>query len=206
MAPADPGSEDPGEAPGGSSDGCVACLAPTGAPSAALEPGPRRALHRIVAAHDYAGLPRDLVLALKYASRPVAAELLGRDLAAALRDAGTPGDLLVPVPLAAGRRRTRGFNQASLLAREVGRHLDLPVEAQALRRIEETPPLAAASRVGRTRLVRGAFVAHPRRIRGRCVLLIDDVLTTGSTAAACARTLRRGGALAVTAAVCCRGR
>ncbi len=107
-------------------------------------------------------------------------------------------EVLVPVPLAIGRQRERGFNQSELLALRLARLAHLPCDTAALARRRETWPQAGLSREERERNVNGAFrVPEPRRVAGRSILLIDDVLTTGATAQACARVLKATGASAV---------
>jgi ComF family protein len=104
-------------------------------------------------------------------------------------------EVLVPVPLHPRRRRERGFNQADLLAAAVGRRCRLPVAATALVRRKDTAPQAGLSAAGRRLNVAGAFGVRRRaRIAGRVVVLVDDVLTTGATALACARALNDAGA------------
>lgn len=161
-------------------------------------------LDGVVAALRYRDLARDLVLGLKFHRRTPAAIPLGRLLAEALRARGRPGDLVVPVPLSAARARERGHNQADELARVVATALDLPRDGRALRRVRETRPQSGLARGMRRRNPRGAFRARRERVAGRCVLLIDDVVTTGATASACARALRRAGAARVVLGATCR--
>ena len=151
-------------------------------------------LDGVVVAYAYRGTARRLVLALKYHARFGAADLLATAMAEALRDDPRGGDLLVPVPLSAARRRERGFNQAEWLGRRVARELDLDFDPRALIRRRHTPPQVGLTRRGRLRSPRGAFLASRRRVEGRDVLLLDDVLTTGGTARAAAVALRRAGA------------
>jgi len=107
-------------------------------------------------------------------------------------------DCLTAVPLHWRRRWWRGFNQADLLARDVSRRTGIPVE-NALRRGRATETQAGLSNTARRRNVAAAFrCARPRAVAGKRILLIDDVMTTGSTGAACAQTLKRAGAERVT--------
>jgi ComF family protein len=158
----------------------------------------------VTAAWSYEGVPRDLVLALKFRRRLAAAAPLARALATALEEDGVPGDLVVPVPLSRRRLRSRGFNQSEEVARRVAKILGLEASSRALLRVRHSPPQSGRSRAARLRGVLGAFRARRGAVEGRCVLLVDDVLTTGSTLLAASRALRRAGALAVTAAVPCR--
>lgn len=110
-----------------------------------------------------------------------------------------PGpDLLVPVPLHPERERNRGFNQSLLLARRLGRAWHLPVRADVLVRVAPTRPQTELGAGARRANVRGAFaLRRPDLVLGRHVVVVDDILTTGSTATACAVCLREGGAATV---------
>ncbi len=138
-----------------------------------------------------------MILALKYQGRRSLTVPLGNLLAGVVMQAPGPGppDLLVPVPLTAARLRGRTFNQAELLAAALGRELNLPVAGAALLRVRETAPQINLSRRLRWQNLAGAFkVAAAAVIRDRRLLLVDDVLTTGATAAACTRALLASGA------------
>jgi ComF family protein len=147
----------------------------------------------------YGGALREAIHRYKYGG----AWDLGRHLAPLVAP-GAPDldprgfDLVVPVPLHPRRLAERGFDQAVPLARAVARESDLPLRPRALRRLRATAPQAGLVGEARRANVRGAFaVARPSEVAGRRVLLLDDVVTTGATARACARALREAGARAV---------
>ncbi|MFI5142750.1 MAG: ComF family protein [Thermoanaerobaculales bacterium] len=142
----------------------------------------------------YSGRLRDLVLLLKTRGRDELAPPLAELLVAVARGAGWPHpDAVVAVPMAWWRRFRRGYNQAELIARVVSRRLGAPLLAPLGRRGGRSQ--VGLARSERLRLGAGAFPVR-RRIRGR-VYLVDDVLTTGATAAACSRALVAAGAAEV---------
>lgn len=114
-------------------------------------------------------------------------------------------DRIVPVPLHPKRLRWRGFNQALLLARPLSKHTGTPIDAHSLRRLRATRPqveLTGAER--RNNVARAFVVTRPRAIRGRRILLVDDVYTTGSTVEECSRALLAAGARVVDVLVLAR--
>ena len=132
---------------------------------------------------------------------PVLARLMRQRAPSAL----TPYDVIVPVPLHISRLRWRGFNQAQLLAGELGRRPPVPVDPFAIERVRATVPQVELDTTARRRNVVRAFrVAKPSRVRDRRILLIDDVYTTGATADECSRALLRAGAAHVDVLVLAR--
>jgi len=148
--------------------------------------------------HLYEGAVRDTVHALKYNHLSALARPMGEMMAVYLEAEALPVDLVVPVPLFGRRQRVRGYNQSALLAREVARLRGLPLAERGLARRRDTPPQArSVDAEARRRNVAGAFAGEGRRVEGRRVLLIDDVMTTGATLDACAQALRHAGAASV---------
>ena len=162
-------------------DTCARCLA---------VPPP---LERMRAAVAYGEVSRVIALKLKYGRKIGLARTMARFMAP-LR-AGGDDAIVVPVPLHRRRLWWRGFNQAGLVARHLGRAWQLEVDQHVLRRTRATPPLKGMNPGQRQRAVKGAFaIAAGRDLNGRTVVLVDDVMTSGSTAEACARALREAGA------------
>lgn len=162
---------------------------------------------RVLRLGPYDGLLREVVLRLKHLAAEGLAEVLGEVWAERLGPAlsGVGVDVLVPVPLHWRRRWVRGYNQSEALAHGLAARLRLPCRPRWLRRIRATPEQKAQSPTERRANLRGAFRATPwAALAGKTVLLVDDVLTTGSTASEAARALRAAGAARVVVAVLAR--
>ncbi|MGZ4889963.1 MAG: phosphoribosyltransferase family protein, partial [Candidatus Angelobacter sp.] len=164
---------------------------------------------RAAAYGAYEGALRDLIHLFKYQGTRPAGKLLGSLLnqavtAMALRDSL----IVVPVPLWSGKRNARGFNQAEAIARtfmdfQTSRSIHL--DTSILVRTRETASQTGLTRHQRRANVRGAFaVLRPEKVKGRSILIVDDVMTTGTTAGECARVLRRAGAKEVFVATVAR--
>ncbi len=152
------------------------------------------AYQRARAAVRYDGVARTLVHALKYQDRTDLAPTMGRWMARAGNELLEDADVLVPVPLHWRRGWSRRFNQSGALAKAVARQKPLAVLGDALKRIKPTQQQIGLSRTERAGNVQGAFAVPPERlhaVRGRKLILIDDVLTSGATVDACARALLR---------------
>lgn len=134
------------------------------------------------------------VQGLKYNADFLAARWLGESLADSVRHSQRPlPDLLIPVPLHAGRLRRRGYNQAQELGRVVGRSLRIPLKGELARRQRATDDQIGKTSHERRRNVRGAF-AIDNAVQGKRIALLDDVMTTGSTLGELARACRQAGA------------
>ncbi len=165
------------------------------------------AFERAMRLGAYEGLLREVILRLKHRTAEGLAELLGECWAeqAAAQFAALGVEVLVPVPLHWMRRWQRGYNQSAALAHGLSVKLRLPCQPSWLRRIRNTPRQTSQTTAGRKANVRGAFrVRRSAAVKGRAILLVDDVMTTGATAGEAARALRAGGAARVVVAALAR--
>lgn len=164
---------------------------------------------------SFRGTVRRALLDLKYAGEQRHAEPLGAAVARRWRRAGAGGNLLVPVPVHEARARQRGYDQAMLIAAAAARHLGLPMAPVLVRR-RDTQAQFDLDREHRASNVDGAFALAPlparsrldplRPLAGRWAVLVDDVVTTGATLAACAAPLLEAGAIGVSAVTVARER
>lgn len=201
---------------------CGACLARLTAPEGPVCPRCGRILHGAGGDHDcgrcladppaftrhrscgvYGGTLKDVILLFKYRRYAPLGRPLARFMDAALareREIWEGAEALVPVPLHPSRRRERGFNQARVLARELARSRGLAVLDGALVKARNAPPQAGLRAAERERnVVRAYAVRRAERVRGRTLILVDDVTTTGATLRECARELKAAGAKEVRA-------
>jgi ComF family protein len=145
----------------------------------------------------FQGTIRQAILQLKYRHLKALAAPLSQLLAEYLGSHPLKGETIIPVPLYPKRLRERGYNQAYLLAKELGELVGLPVVEDTLIRVKDSLPQARTrSAIERRRNVQGAFACH-QPLEGRQILLIDDVCTTGATLDACASALKAAGASSV---------
>jgi ComF family protein len=190
--PACDGCGSPFEYDPGFGERCAACMARP------------KAFSRGRAACLYDEHSRELVLQFKHADRTDLSGLFAKWLSRSARELIEEADAVVPVPLHRLRLLRRRYNQAAEIARPLAREAGLDYLPDALIRKRRTASQGGRSAGGRRRNVQGAFVVpdgRKRLVEGRRILLIDDVLTTGATAEACARALKAAGAADVTFAV-----
>jgi ComF family protein len=170
------------------SDTCGRCLADP--------PSYERARYAVY----YQGRVRDALLRFKFAGALHVAAALSQILTEAYRRYFQSGDfdLIVPVPIHRSRLIHRGFNQVVVLAQELSRDTRIPLDRTSFKKTKDTPPQVGLTRPARVKNLRGSFgIPRQDRIRGRKVLLVDDVATTGSTIAEAAKAIKRGGAARV---------
>lgn len=180
-------------------EGCALCGTPEVADGLICAPcfaqPPRH--DGVRAAVVYGDLARQIVLRMKHGKRIGLAELMARIMTRHM-----PGEaaLLVPVPLHRWRIWSRGFNQSALIARHLSRLSGHPVMNEVLLRVRATPLLRGLGAKARADAVRGVFAVDPAlraAIKGKVILLVDDVYTSGATAGGCAAALKRAGAAKV---------
>lgn len=156
------------------------------------------------AAYKHEGMARELIHLLKYAGDSALALPLAQAMAAYARPNGGV-DLVLPVPMEESKRRRRGYNQADVLAQAFAQSTGVPMETGALLRTRENASLVGLTRSERLASMRGSFsVPNRSLIAGRRIWLVDDVMTTGATAIACAEALRQAGVRSVTLITACR--
>ena len=183
---------------------CPRCALPLVAPGQACGACQTRppGFDRSVALFQYAPPIDHLIQQFKFGQGLYLARLFAALLAERLHDSARP-DCVIPVPLHPSRQRARGFNQALEIARPLARHLDCRLDHCSCRRTRATPAQSLLQAAQRRRNLRGAF-ALARPLTARHVALVDDVMTTGSTLEALAKTLRTAGVETIEVWVCAR--
>ena len=152
-------------------------------------------MRALIAAFPFEGPARSALLAMKYGGRTRLVRYLVQGLELALERRPLTIDLVIPVPLSSGRLRSRGFNQSELLARPVADHHQWALAPRTLARIRDTPQQTRLPAARRSQNVAEAFaVLDPGGVKGKRILLVDDVATTGATLNACAAALLSAGA------------
>lgn len=162
----------------------------------------KRIFDRGVGVAVYRGEAKAAIRALKYNGARWHAPWMGAMMGERVRLAGMRPEGVVPVPLHPHRCKTRGYNQAGLLAEGAARYLGLPLWADVLKRTVDTPTQTRFGREERMTNMHDTFGLHSaERVAGREVLLVDDIMTTGATLEACAGYLKKAGAIRVDTAV-----
>lgn len=145
----------------------------------------------------YEGPVRKAIHNLKYRGDMSLGEILAQPLVNLVTNICWDADLILPVPMGTKRISTRGFNHAALLTRPIAYAMGIPFTKKCLRKIRDTPTQVGLSLPVRLTNVKGAFLAEEKNIKGRRLILVDDVTTSGATMEACAIALREAGAAAV---------
>ncbi len=152
------------------------------------------------------GTLREAIHHFKYSNLQHLAIPLGRLMGQYWEKSPLPAEIIVPVPLHTDRLRERGYNQAALLARELGKSIGLPISENSLVRVRATRPQVELGAQERKENVNDAFRCSSMELKGKRILLIDDVCTTGATLEACSMALRQAGARSVWAFTLARAR
>lgn len=135
------------------------------------------------------------VYRFKYCNRQEYAAYYGERMAAVLGDriSGLNPDALVPVPIHDSKKKVRGYNQAELIANELGKRLDIPVESELIKRIRRTVPMKDLSATERQNNLKRAFKICSNDVKLNTIIIVDDIYTTGSTIDAMAQEMRKAG-------------
>ncbi len=152
----------------------------------------------------YDDVSRNIMLPFKHAGALRYQKIMSRAMIAALRELKEDVDLVLPVPLAYGRLWKRGYNQATLLARPIAKHMKIKMDVDSIRR-KYRPDMGHKNAKQRAENIHGVFeIIKPENIKDKTILLVDDVMTTGSTFIELHRVLKQAGARAVYGIVFCR--
>lgn len=146
---------------------------------------------------------RQVLLSFKFRGQPWLAQMLGQMLAMI---AEQEGEVVIPVPISRQRLQERGFNQSALLAKEIAKTLELPYIDNVLLKVKNTPKQSSLPREARLKNLNDAFlIKHPEKIRGKKIILVDDICTTGTTLASCAKVLHEYSQADIFALTVCNG-
>ena len=160
--------------------------------------GQQTKIDGIRAPFRFEGTVRQAIHELKYRNLKAISSCLAMLMANYLQDNPVHGEVLVPIPLHPRRLRKRGYNQSSLLAGELSKLTALSVIDDSLCRLKDSLPQARTTTVeDRVNNVKDAFACRDERLKGRSVILVDDVCTSGATLEACAGSLKAAGAVSV---------
>ena len=157
-------------------------------------------IDELIAMYSMEGSVRKAVHALKYTQTRAMATPIGESMVTTANLINLKVNVILPVPAHPKRTRSRGYNQAELIARNIARLTGLPIRCNLVKRVVNTPSLVTLStRAERLKVIQDAFVANTELniIKGARVLLVDDVATTGSTASEVSKVLKEAGAEAV---------
>ncbi len=163
----------------------------------------------VVSVFQYAGMVKDSLIRFKFYNKPSYYRTFARLLAYKLKKIMDVKqvDMVISIPLHRQKEFARGYNQAYLLSRALAWELQLPEGSSLLKRQKYTNSQSLLNRQNRQENIKGAFLVHmPEKVEGKSILLVDDILTTGSTLEECGRMLKQAGATKVTAAVVATGR
>jgi ComF family protein len=136
---------------------------------------------------------RDLMHSIKFKGQRQVAQGLGLLMAEYAKDWDINGDYIIPVPLHPSKKWSRGFNQATVLAKPLSKALKIPLSENMLRRIKKTTPQNQLNSHQRIENLEGAFLFDKKRYKPDTVILVDDIFTSGSTMSACAKVLKDSG-------------
>lgn len=152
----------------------------------------------------YDDVSREIMLPFKHSGKIKYGHAMSRAMIMALHDADISPDIVMPVPLAYWRLVHRTYNQSTILARPIAQKYNVPLDLDSVRRAYRAD-MGHKNARQRAENIRGVFrVVHPERIRGKKILLVDDVMTTGATFMELRRVLKRAGAVAVYGVTFCR--
>ncbi|MBQ7884585.1 MAG: ComF family protein [Clostridia bacterium] len=175
---------------------CNRCCEPTGLDFLCNRCSSRELyFEKVVSPFEFDGFVKNAIHGLKYSNKTFYAEFLSEYMAKAYVDHKLTCDIVVPVPLCRKRLKQRGYNQAELLAKGFCKKLNLPLLVNVLVRVKQTPTQVSLNISERLKNMKDAFsVTSNDQIKGKTVLVIDDVFTTGATIAECSKTLLHAGA------------